>query len=1003
VPQRQLEIGKGSTFRRIIGVMTLAVMLLAANTGLAVVDTPCDDSFTPVPPQVLNPSFNVSFDLAVDWNWMEAGHAWNLDSLQRFALAIMDENPSGGHDLIDRLVAYFSEDLDPSPAGIEVAQESGTYSRFHICLREAVGDIYSAGNKVELACVVQVAPGIDQVVSARHLAAESFAHEWQHITFNRVAAGPKFGGLTGTNEFFSKCAEFLAGWDRMWPVHDNPYERSIMGSQDWFAECVHPDHGEHKYATFGLFGAHLMEQFIGNPRIYEDDLLYRWLNSEEEDIFGNKLWRISPSTLAGLLSDPTYDDRFDAEDGSDRLEELFHEFALSLWVNAPMEDQGDATVWAGGRLPQDHYQLFRNVNEIDCADDARSLPLFLTVGSDAQSVRGPVYPSDVHRDDPSACTSGFDSLEFPRYPHLSTYGFTVLPFTADPDLTEEKCKDFRFTLTMENTIFCPTAGGDIDVLPSPNQRLNLSVIGYPEAVDQLDIHGDEAVEISRAQYSLDVLPQEIAISVPCFGNRWRSLALVLSVTESMPSNGFVWSRIFPFRYEAWAEVVPSPILVEEPETWGGPGEVICLDRSLMVAESGELEVAAGTEIMAVAPIEIRVAGQLTLQGEQGAEVVVGSADPSNEPWGAIELLDGGELTVNHARIDRIGRFQSDPGSSLRLEDCSWDAGLFSDPFLLDGQDVSIERTHFTNSYGLHLATGRFEGGSVRAGFKHEGPLLVLGEGARECRELLIEDSLEGIRVVGGDVSLEDVTIRMAEHSARTLLGIEVTSGARLTAEDVKVLGYHTGIKVKDQCYLFLRNSTFEGFGVGVEILGGAHLVDLGNGSFGDDSWGQNDFFPIPSADSRGIVNRGGVECLAQWNYWGDNHPQGSFFDGPVAWEPYGVVPYETSTPPGDPFTIALEESVPGLAPVRIESAWPNPFNPTVRFRFHVEGPSRLLTLTIYDVLGRRRAVAFSERFEAGAHERSWDAEDEFGRTLGSGVYFARFDESSDGLKLLLLK
>ena len=399
-----------------------------------------------------------------------------------------------------------------------------------------------------------------------------------------------------------------------------------------------------------------------------------------------------------------------------------------------------------------------------------------------------------------------------------------------------------------------------------------------------------------------------------------------------------------------------------------------------------------------------MAGDLKLEGEPEAEVVVGPARDTLGIWGAVEVLDGGELKATHARIDGIGSLRSEPGSSLRLEDCVWDAGEFSEAFELDGQEVRLERTEIRNSYGLHLAAGSIEGGSIRSGFKQQGPLLLLGEDAESCRDLEILDALEGVQVAGGDVSLRGVTIRMSESSARPERGIEVVRGGHLTADDIAVVGYPTGIEIRGQGCIVLRNSTIERFATGVFIHGGADFVDLGNGTFGIDSWGRNDFFPIPGADSRGVVNRGGLGCLAQWNYWGSAAPSPSLFEGTVAWEPHGVVPYEAVALPEERIVEAPAGGpVEGQGRVSFEAAWPNPFNPTVRFRFRVDGPPRVLTLTIHDVLGRRQALVFDERFEPGIHEWSWEARNDEGRQLGSGVYFARFQESDESLKLLLLK
>ena len=976
--------------------MAALIALLGSATALGEVDTPCDDSFTPVLPRLLHPAFNKSFDLAIDWDWREQGHPWNLDSLQAFTRAIISEDPSGENDLIHRLVDYFSVDLDDSHDGIEVPQQSGSFSRFHICLREAPGDIYSAGNKVELACVVQVAPGLMSTVSARQLASESLAHEWQHITYNRIATGPKFGGITGTNEFLSKCAEYLAGWDRMWPVHDTPYERSILGGQDWYAECVHPDHAEHKYSSFGLFGAYLMEHFAGEPDTFADDLLHRWLNSEEEDIFGNSLWRISPATLAALLAETAYDTHFTAVDGDARLRELFHEFALSLWVNAPLAGEGEATVWAGGRSPQAHYQLFRNVNSIDCADDARSLPLFLSVADTPQTVAGPLHPSDVYGGDPDACHSGYESEDYPRYPQLSTYGFTVLPFTAEADLPEDACRDLHLRLDLLDSVFCPSADAVIPTAATPNLLLTVSLLAYPEARDSLDLRGTEAVEIAREQYSIASLPQSLSFSLPCFVSRWRSAALVLSLTENWPSTGYVWSRMLPFAYEVWSEPTsPAPIIAGET-TWGGSGQTLCLDQDLVILSEGELHLAAGSEVVVLGALDIKVLGGLHLDGDAEAPVSLRHASNRDGSWGRLDLIGAGELQLEHARIEGLGFLRAESGCELDIFDCDWDPGAQARLFELECEDLLIEDLRLLRSAGLRVHGGRLVGGEFQAAAGLQTPLLELRDAAEGCEGVQLMSARTGILVWDAEVLLQDVRLSAREGESAFQTGIEVRGNGQVQTDRLVLSGFDTGVQLSEGGVLVLRNSTMMNCSVGVRLASGAGIADLGCASLGESGWGRNDFYPAPGLGSRLVINRSRNECLAQWNYWGSSLPDASLFEGQVAWEPSALTPFDMSGATG---VQAPDEWA--AAPI-LEAVWPNPFNPKLHFRFRL-AEEREVRLWIYDVQGRRRALALAGRFSAGSHVRSWEAKDERGLPLPSGLYFARFEDGRESLKLLVLR
>jgi len=63
--------------------------------------------------------------------------------------------------------------------------------------------------------------------------------------------------------------------------------------------------------------------------------------------------------------------------------------------------------------------------------------------------------------------------------------------------------------------------------------------------------------------------------------------------------------------------------------------------------------------------------------------------------------------------------------------------------------------------------------------------------------------------------------------------------------------------------------------------------------------------------------------------------------------------------------------------------YPNPFNPTTKFEFQVPS-SELVTLKIFDVLGREAATLVQENLQPGTYVRHWNASG-----LPSGVYFYR--------------
>lgn len=95
----------------------------------------------------------------------------------------------------------------------------------------------------------------------------------------------------------------------------------------------------------------------------------------------------------------------------------------------------------------------------------------------------------------------------------------------------------------------------------------------------------------------------------------------------------------------------------------------------------------------------------------------------------------------------------------------------------------------------------------------------------------------------------------------------------------------------------------------------------------------------------------------------------------------------TANPVQQPRTLSLSQN------------FPNPFNPSTTIRFQLPATG-LVTLKVFDVLGRDVATLISEVRHAGRYQVSWNA-----RGFSSGVYFARLEFRGSSLvnKILLTK
>ena len=91
--------------------------------------------------------------------------------------------------------------------------------------------------------------------------------------------------------------------------------------------------------------------------------------------------------------------------------------------------------------------------------------------------------------------------------------------------------------------------------------------------------------------------------------------------------------------------------------------------------------------------------------------------------------------------------------------------------------------------------------------------------------------------------------------------------------------------------------------------------------------------------------------------------------------------------------------------------FPNPFNPTTSIPFKVKslefgvGRSTHTTLIVYNILGQRIRSLVDENLNSGTYQVTWDAKNDKGEKVPSGVYFYRLKSGdvSEVRKMVLLR
>lgn len=101
--------------------------------------------------------------------------------------------------------------------------------------------------------------------------------------------------------------------------------------------------------------------------------------------------------------------------------------------------------------------------------------------------------------------------------------------------------------------------------------------------------------------------------------------------------------------------------------------------------------------------------------------------------------------------------------------------------------------------------------------------------------------------------------------------------------------------------------------------------------------------------------------------------------------------------PGTTSVERIDANVPGA--IALMQNYPNPFNPSTNLEFQMPN-SGMVSLKIYDLLGREVATLVNEEMRYGSYSVTWDASD-----MPSGVYFSRLSVGGASIakRMILMK
>jgi len=111
---------------------------------------------------------------------------------------------------------------------------------------------------------------------------------------------------------------------------------------------------------------------------------------------------------------------------------------------------------------------------------------------------------------------------------------------------------------------------------------------------------------------------------------------------------------------------------------------------------------------------------------------------------------------------------------------------------------------------------------------------------------------------------------------------------------------------------------------------------------------------------------------------------------------------EVTIPSSETFILNRESVIP--VTFALHQNYPNPFNPITTLRYDLPSDA-LVTLSIYDMLGREITQLVNISQQAGFKSVQWDATDMYGKSVSAGIYLYQIQagEFVQTRKMVLLK
>jgi len=440
--------------------------------------------------------------------------------------------------------------------------------------------------------------------------------------------------------------------------------------------------------------------------------------------------------------------------------------------------------------------------------------------------------------------------------------------------------------------------------------------------------------------------------------------------------------------------------VTQDTTWSGD---VYVNGDLTINQGVKLTILPGTKVSVVPRYddlssgahrnlsEIKICGSLISVGTGKAEPELikftsDCAEPSTGDWYGIisDRADSIKLKFTEISYSFYGvKLSNSPNNDIPyiIEDCSILGNYFGAGII--NSNARIKRNVFQRGSSLLVPKNIY-------GIYFENSLGIIDSNE-------ISDYWYGIQLINSSPSIRYNTI-----SGTGKIGLKLERNSSPIIDKNVVMGDYTqySLCANNDCkpdvlendftcntavgFFFgyssdatIRNTLLTGFS-NIGVLTSESYPDIGK----VEDPGNNSIYSESGASYYIFAdNTTPIPVYAQYNWWGTDNPDSSWFVGEVIW-----IPYLTEPPQRGGILSQYTTEIPTI--YSLSQNYPNPFTSTTVIMYSLPQKD-WVKIQVYDVTGRVVKKFINSIQEPGYYKIKWDGKDNFGRPLGTGVYFYR--------------